>query len=235
MRPNTIKQQSGYSSIIAVVLLLVFGMSGTTLVDMSSIDARIKSQEMQTAQALQVGNGGIQYALEKIKSGLNPNNTTKTLGKGEFQIFTNPQMSQVSVKSTVGEAKTEQVIETPFAKACLNIDTSQTDTTNNILRKINLKKTCHDAVIITSLAMSWSSGSLDPITDIQMNGAVLYGPSGTGTDGEIINILDYTINNAGLNQLDYVFSQAIPLPNTFTLTLFFKDGSETNRVISLLP
>ena len=64
-----LKNETGYSIIVAIVIFTVLSMMGTAMIDMTSFDARIKSQEVQALQSTEIGNAGIQYALEKITVG----------------------------------------------------------------------------------------------------------------------------------------------------------------------
>ena len=230
-----LKNETGYSIIVAIVIFTVLSMMGTAMIDMTSFDARIKSQEVQALQSTEIGNAGIQYALEKIKGGENPNNVTKNLGYGQFQISTDPASSRITINGQVGASTKVQTLSALFSKECIEINTTQTEAHLNLLRKIRLKKTCNDAFTIDKIRLFWDSGGPNSISEIQMDTATIYGPGLNGNPNEILNVSDSAINNDGWHNLEFYFSQNVDLPNNFIITFFFLDESEKSANFSLPP
>lgn len=235
MKAPHITSSHGYSSLIAVFLLFVMSFTGTTLIDMTSADVRIKSQELETTQALQVGNGGIQFALKMLKSGKNPNAVSRQLGQGEFTISTAPTQRQVSVWSRVGEAEKTQLIETPFSNNCVEVDTSHGFVDGNAIKDIRIRKACHDAINITALDLKWVGDPLEPIDKITVNTNPVYGPGGTGNNGEILDILQLSLMDNGWYQIEYHFSEPIVSPTHFTLDIHFEDDSYHSTTFDIIP
>lgn len=223
---NRFNNNRGYLIIYAVVLIMAMGFLGTTVIDITSVDARTRSHEVQNIQALQLGNGGLQYALERLKNGFDTNNITKTLGNGEFEISTVPASSEVFVTAKVGDSAKTLKIRARFSKDCLEIDTSQIAAQNNFIEKIRFRKTCNSTAYLTHLSLNWQSGVANKITSIISNSVdTIYGPGGNGNPGEQLDVTDQTLSSGSWNRLDFEMAQPAATPDNFTVTLFFADGS----------
>lgn len=231
---DLLKKNHGYTSILSIVVLTILGLMGSSIVNMSSTGVRMKGQEVQTSQAVYVGNAGIQYALLKLKNGLNPNNVTKTIGAGEFTITTNPTIQEVAVSSSVGESQKSQKLQTAFTAQCLEIDpTPHVIENNNALKQIRVRKTCHAAAILTAIKLSWTNGGANNIDEIEMGPSSIHGPGGIGSMNATIDTVDSSLTNGNWVNLNFYFDDPIVIPNNYTLTLIFMDESSTTSNFSL--
>lgn len=149
----------GYTLIATVITLMLVGYMGASLVESLSADAADTSGELQSTQALHIGNGGIQYALDKINDGLSPDVTGKPLGVGYFDVVTNPAGQTFAVTAYAGLAKKDQSISTTFAQQCVDIDVTTATYDQKELQGIELVKTCNKAAIVSDVVVEWNWGA----------------------------------------------------------------------------
>lgn len=150
------KKERGSSLIGAILLILIFGFAGSSAVQVSTIEKEASSNEMQTEQALYVGQAGIERAERMLDFGLNPVVVNQSFGNGGFTTLTYPASSLVTVSSTVGNASKTQSINADFSKDCVTIDTSGAYTEGANLRNVRLIKSCNTAAIVSKMIVDWN-------------------------------------------------------------------------------
>lgn len=148
--------QNGYTLIATVITLMLVGYMGASLVESLGADSADTAGELQNIQALQIGNGGIQYALDKINDGLSPDTTDKPLGVGTFDVVTNPAGQTFTVTAHAGLAKKTQSVSTTFAQQCVDIDVTTASYDQKELQGIELVKTCNKAAVISDVVVEWN-------------------------------------------------------------------------------
>lgn len=232
-RISPLKKNSGYSSIIAIVVITVLSFLSTTILDMTSVDSQIKNHDLQSSQSLLIGNAGIQFALFKLNNGLSPSNITKNLNGGQFTITTHPATSKVTVTSQIGEAQDTQSISTKFSHDCTTIDLGLTVINADKVDLIRFKKECHAKIILTGMILHWTDGGSNPITAVKVDESVVYGPEGSINPGSVIDIPDWVVSDSIYHKIRFQFTGAVTSPNTFLLTLIFKDESEKSVQFNL--
>lgn len=227
------KKDGGYSSIIAIVVITILSFLSTTILDMTSVDSQIKNHDLQSSQSMLIGNAGIQYALFKLNNGLSPSNTTKNLNGGQFTITTQPATSKVTVTSQIGDAQDTQSISTKFSHDCTTINLDLTVINADKVDDIRFKKECHTKIILTALVLDWDSGGSNPITAVKVDESVVYGPEGSTNPGSVIDIPDWVVSDSIFHKIRFQFAGTVTSPNTFLLTLIFKDESEKSVQFNL--
>lgn len=206
MKTQTIKNvrnNRGSSLIAALMALVVLGLAGMALVEMGASESSNSTNEIQTDQALYVGQAGIEYALQKIGMGQSPNVTNKSFGTGTFTITSDPVASLVTVASKVGPSKKIQTIHANFGHDCIHFDVSGAYTHNQDLFNVKLVKTCNTQVTLTKMWVDWNwstcvKNAVDPYWDCPNNHTTDHNHGGSNLKMMAINGTD--IYNPGLGK-----------------------------------
>lgn len=149
----------GSGLLVAVAMLGLIAIMGVAVTNIVSTDSSESVNDLQLSQALQVGNGGIQYALDKISNGQDPTVTDKALGMGTFSVTTDPSVGTVTVSSVVGNAKKVQTVNTNFAANCVYLDVTPASVTGPYLQNMELVKTCNTSAVMTNMVLTWNWGT----------------------------------------------------------------------------
>ena len=156
---NQLFSDKGSSLIGALIILLIVGFTGATLVTMSSGNNAGSVNEMQTQQAFYGGHAGLEMARHDLYNGQNPVVVGQPLGTGALSISTTPSQGLVTVSSQVGQAKKTQTINANFGKDCVLLDTTQAAISNindHDLTGILLTKSCNAAAIASKMYVTWN-------------------------------------------------------------------------------
>lgn len=158
MRSHLINRR-GYTLVSAVITLLLVGYMGATIVESMSADSSDTAGELQGFQALQIGNGGIQFAIDKINDGLSPDVSGKAFSTGTFDVVTNPAGQTFTVTAYAGLAKKTQSMSTTFSQQCVDIDVTTAGYSQKNLTGIELIKTCNNAAVVSAMEVEWNWGA----------------------------------------------------------------------------
>ncbi|MBF0104166.1 MAG: hypothetical protein HQM16_02455 [Deltaproteobacteria bacterium] len=153
---NTLKNNRGSSLLGAVVVMVVLAAAATTVVNISGTDTSSSANHSDSVKALAYGNGGIQWALDKLSKGDDPAVTNKTFdGKGSFDVTTDPAAGTITVTATVGNAVKTQTINANFAGSCVDDVLSTAIKQDNQVFNMSLDKGCNEVAILTKVTVSW--------------------------------------------------------------------------------
>lgn len=224
---SKIGSDRGSSFIGALLLMLIFGFAGTASIQMAATNTLESTNEMQSAQALYIGQGGLEYALNYLDAGYTPAIANKTFGAGNFTVIPDPPSSLITVASQAGDAKRTQSIGALFSKDCVALDTSDSHSEGEELADMKLIKTCNAAAHVTEMIIEWNwdpcvvDAPVDtpmstlkecPVDDgdalvelINLSSTIIYdsvtglgSPVGFGAEsGEEINVVDFTLGANG--------------------------------------
>lgn len=154
-----ILNKRGSSLIASVITLALVGYMGASLLQLGGAGDRAATNEFQTTQAMQAGNGGIQYALQKLEAGLSPDIENKALSTGTFTVETDPVTRQLTVTGKAGLAKKVQNLTTEFTPDVLIVDTTPAFLSPNgkNLEGFEFVKDGHAAAVLTSVKVTWNT------------------------------------------------------------------------------
>lgn len=224
-----LKNQSGMTLLGTLIAVTGIILASSALVRFTSDDMVTSVNEIRANQALHIGNAGLQYALNKLESGINPHGTTKTLATGDFAIQTFPITDTVRSTSHVGAAeRIQKITAKSFAKNCIEIDSSKAKILDNDLKDIYIEKTCNDKIIITDVSFAWESGgSIVHIDHVRMHAgaSIIWGP-GQGNSGEKLDVIDETLIANDFYDIDFLYDSPPPVGVCYTLKLYFSDESQ---------
>jgi len=153
--------QKGSSLIGALMTLMVLGFTGMAAVEMSTGENMASVNDMETQQALYVGQAGIEYAKDKLSQGLSPDINNKSFGRGSFSVVSSPDQSSFQVTSQVGSARRVQTIGANFSKDNTALDLTRAYVDENHLKNVDLVKFGGEAVVITGMIVDWEMGSCE--------------------------------------------------------------------------
>lgn len=153
-----LKNQQGNTLIGALVLMVVLAATAASVVNISGTDSRAYTDNMQSTQALAVGNAGIQWALDKLSNGESPAVTDKAFDKGTFSVVPDANSSLITVIGRVGDAKKTQSINADFSKNCVDLVVSQAFIDGATLQDVKLVKTCNKKAILSKMQLTWDWG-----------------------------------------------------------------------------
>lgn len=148
----------GYSLVGSLILTTVLAMMGATTLYMTSSALEGSTNDTQSVQALQVGNAGIQFALNSLSNGTSPDGVVKNFGAGYFEISADPTTYEIIVDSHVGKAKkTQKINATNWSEFCLNWDTETSTLQDNQITNLKLMKTCNNQATLTAMKLTWTA------------------------------------------------------------------------------
>lgn len=153
---NFRRNEKGTTLVGATIVITLIGTMGLAALELSNEDSGSSTNEMQSFQALQVGNGGIQYALDKIRDGLDPDVVGKTFAQGDFDVVSDATSQIVSITGRVGAAKRTQSVMTSFSQQCVATDVTPASYTQRELNDVEIVKSCNNAAVITSVKFEWN-------------------------------------------------------------------------------
>lgn len=153
---KSFKNEKGISMVGSLIMVTLLAYIGASVTDFTSSDTSSTTNELQTIQALQVGNGGLQEAKEKLTNGESPNVTDKSLGKGTYTTTTNPTTQVVTVVAQVGAAKKTQTLTATFSQQAMDIEVAGAAIKNKDLEDIEAAKSTNNKVILTQMKVEWN-------------------------------------------------------------------------------
>lgn len=156
---RTLCNQKGNTLIGALGVMVVLAYGAMAVVNLSSVESTSYVNSQQGVQALAVGNAGIQWALDKVDNGESPDTTGKVFAQGSFDVVSDPDNSEITVTSYVGNAKKVQTLNADFSWNCVDLDVSETYTDGEQLRGIKLVKTCNTVATVESVSVDWDWSS----------------------------------------------------------------------------
>lgn len=150
------KNEKGSTLIGSLILITTLAYIGVVMSQLTSSDMEIGTNEIQSVQATQVGNAGIQYALDKINQGQSADVENQGFGPGTFTVTTNPNTPEVIVTANVGKAKKVQSLEAFFAQQCNYTDATTVQINGNEIENIEVVKTCNDIAMLSDIQVTWN-------------------------------------------------------------------------------
>lgn len=153
------KDETGGVLVATVILLTLVGFMGAAVLEQTNVDTSSNQNELQSSQALQIGNGGIQYALTKLDQGENPVVQNKPFALGNFSVTTIPATQNIFVTGIKGTAQKNQSLTANFSEQCVAEDEMAASSKNNGLSGIELFQSCHKRSVITSLKVEWNASN----------------------------------------------------------------------------
>lgn len=151
--------ETGGVLIATIIMLTLVGFMGATVLEQTNADTSSNQNELQTSQALHIGNGGIQYALSRLDQGENPVTQNKSFALGNFSIATTPSTQSIFVTGIKGGATKNQNLTANFSEQCVAEDEMVAYSQNKGLRGIELFQSCHKRSVITSLKVEWNASA----------------------------------------------------------------------------
>lgn len=98
-----LKNNSGFGSLMAVLMLMVLSMAGATSMTLMSTDQSGRTMEWSKRQSFYLNQAALEYAQHVVTQGGDPNVVNKPFGPGTFSVTM--AGSQVAVSSQVGVAR----------------------------------------------------------------------------------------------------------------------------------
>lgn len=153
------RNEQGFTLVGAVIALTLAAYMGASLLEVGGTGDGAATNEFQTTQALHVGNGGIQYALQQLEWGLSPDVQDKPFGAGTFTVATDPVTREIAVTGSVGQAKKIQGVTSDFSSDAIDVDATSAflSTDGEDIQGLEIKKYAHAQVLLASLTVSWNS------------------------------------------------------------------------------
>lgn len=223
------------SALLMVVLgMVVMAGMGTSAVSLVSTLESSRTGSMTKEQAFGLAQAGLEYAKERLNHGFSPVVTQQAFGTGTFTVTADPVAGIVTATGQVGTAQAMHTITTNFSKNCAGLDVGTAQSAGPNLESIKLEMDaldCNEESIITHWRVIWDPDLGEKLTLLQVQGDQLVtlfdNPAGYPS-GVVINATDYTLSQAnGLNPINKMrFDTALPVGKTYSITMYFADGSE---------
>jgi hypothetical protein len=127
--------QNGVSLIAAIFIIVVLGFMGVMFLSMINTGSFTAVNDIQSAQALYVAEGGVEFAQLALAQNLDwylsvsdpmssPSSTTLNLGAGSFTVTTNLPGTKLRAKMPIGSTNPARVYTTNrfFTAGCIRIE-----------------------------------------------------------------------------------------------------------------
>lgn len=150
-------QQQGFSLIATVIMLLLTSYLGASVVVMMGADAEAQVNDLSGLRALHIGNGGIQYALERLDFGESPDAAEKPFAAGDFTVATDPDDRVLTVEGRWGIARKIQQVVTDFSADVMEFDVSLAEWDGNSIHGLELAKLEHTRAVLAGMSVVWNT------------------------------------------------------------------------------
>lgn len=202
------KGEKGSSMVSLLIMITLGAYMATSIANLGVSDTTNTTNELQSLQANQIGNGGLQEALQKITNGQSPNVSNKIFGAGSYTIETDPSTQFVTVMSAAGDAKKTQKVTATFSQQAVTMDVTPAAINNMDLIGVELSKSTNKKAILTKLKVEWNwttcaqnltctptTGSAAPLSDPTIGKTTIcHYPSGNPAKKRTISIGTAALN-----------------------------------------
>lgn len=229
----------GYHVFGTIIAIFVLALIGGAILYTSVISEIAKKMSGSKAQAFYIAQAGAEYAMKKFRHPASPVVTEpgKSFSNGTFVIsYADPL---VTVTGRWGEARHTSQFNRPTDAECTPLDASSAilDGASKI-HHIYFEKDCLTQTIIDKMRLSWTPDNGEKIEKVRIdNSYVLYDNTGGQGSGELLELNDYTLSDSTTHEFSKMeFRMSDNLAGkTFTLTVTFKDGSESSPLVFTPP
>lgn len=190
--------EAGGILVSTVILMSFVGVMGAAVIEQTNTDKSSNLNELQSFQALHIGNGGIEYALERLNQGENPAIQNKAFALGEFTINATPETQTLFVNALVGDAKKALSLTTDFSEQCVAEDETAAFAQNKSVNGMELTQSCHKRSVITAMKVEWNSSncvqSLDCAVAESNKEVICHVPPGNPANQHSVTVSDTQID-----------------------------------------
>lgn len=210
MMKKHLNNQKGSTLVGALIMVVLMGYMGASLLNLGGADTSSGTNEMQSSQALEVGNGGIQYALDKLNQGQDPTVSNKALGKGTFTVATNAGGGNLTVTGAVGSARKSQTLDVDYASGCVDLDVTGAyiSSSGKSINGMEVIKSCNAKATITTMVVSWNWGACAQA--LTCDGNTISSPAAADPDSNKVTICHIPPGNPGNAHTISVGASAVP-------------------------
>lgn len=207
---NKLTNEKGSTLVGALIMVVLMGYMGASLLNLGGSDTTSGTNEMQVTQALQVGNGGIQYALDKINQGLSPVVTDQALGVGTFSVAADTPASTVTVTGRVGNARKVQTLDVDYSSSCVALEVAGAyiSSSGKSINGVEVIKSCNAKATITTMSISWNWGACSQA--LVCNGNTVSSPATADPASNKVTICHIPPGNPGNAHTITVGASAVP-------------------------
>lgn len=229
--------------LVAIVILAAMGASSAVLVSNNQTSRMLQlysDQSFATAQA------GIEFALGKIYSGVNPCTSLNINFLGDNFMGDNITITRannlVTVVGTRASSTTTLSVTDPIppnSGQLLQVNTNNAQDAGNgappkklLGVTFQLAPGCGGPVTITTMVVSWTPENDEEVVHIKIDNNNVYNGSGKES-GETININDITINDANVHLINFIRWDDDIQDRLYTIVFNMSDGSNKTVTIDL--
>lgn len=227
---TTLQRLKGYATFGIMITLLTLGMMGFVGIYFTMMSEFSKKQMGVKNQAFYIALAGAEYGMKQFYLSLDPTvvEPGKSLSEGTFIIsYSDPV---VTVTGRLASAQHSLSFNRPSDAKCTPFDTSSVILDgNDKIHHIYFQKNCLFSTIIDKMRLTWNPDNGEKVQKVRLENDYVYNnPTGQGS-GELLELTDFTVTTSGVQTISKI--EFDPVNNvsgkTFTLVVYFKDGSDT--------
>ncbi|MBI4238244.1 MAG: hypothetical protein HY696_07505 [Deltaproteobacteria bacterium] len=232
---SVVGNRRGSAALMAMLGLLLLGGMGATAVSLVSTGEETRATSHASELALGLAQAGVEFGKNRIDQGLNPAVANMPFGQGTFTVVPMPNTSQLAATGAVGLVRRNFLLTTQYAKDCGDLNFQNAHSAGKKIEGAKLLKNCLSKATITQWNISWAPDAGEKTVKLQVQGdaiVTLYDNPAGFASGTTIDATDYVLTKGPgvpepINKIE--FDTPLPAGKTYTVTLFFSDGSSVTR------
>ena len=221
-----INNQNGFSSVAAVMTLILLSITGLTVGYLTAVGEEEKTSQLSGAEAYYIAHAGSEHAIKKIYSSESPlvSEPGIDFGRGSFIVAQSGNVLTITGRS--GNATRTMSMTSPTQADCTPFDVSNAIMDgNDKLHHIYFNKICLTQTTVDKMILSWTPDNGEKVEKVRIENTYVYNnPLGQGS-GELLELANYTVNNANQNEISKIEFDSSMEDNIFTLTIIMLDQS----------
>lgn len=237
-----LRSSKGMSLLGALVAMLVLAAMGASMATLVATNQVTRSLQYTADQSFSSAQSALEVVLGYIHSGANPcSYVDRDFDFAGSDINVNRANGRIYVTADNGGSNTAVSIVDPDpsnAGDTLLIDTgSAQDASNGAPPKkligviLQLDPGCGTAVTLTSMVVTWTPEYGEDVEQIKLDNLNIYNSSEGAESGELIDVTDTTINDAGEHPINFIRWGDTIQNRLYTIQFNFSDGS--NKVVTV--
>lgn len=228
------RQDRGFSTIAALLLLSTFAAVGSVLAYMTSAGHQSRTNHYQSMQSMYVSNAAIEYSLKNIYDhGTGEVAIPVSFGAGSFTV--SRAGATLTATGSAGETVRSFRFDSPTETDCTTLNTSGANLqmSGSRIAGITITKTCLVQITIISMQFSWVPNGSQLLRVIRVQGQTVYDNPVGVPSGTFIDIADVVMTVDHVYQLSNVDFYGSIAGTTVTMTISMADG--TSQTVSFTP
>ncbi len=219
---------SGFSILAVILVMLVLSIMGLTVGYLTAVSEMSNTNQMSSVKAYYIAAAGVEYSIKQIyDAAANTVNVPEPgMAVGSESFIVSQVNTSITITGRSGNANRVLHVSSPSNADCTPFDVSHANLDmNDTLHHIYFNKTCLQTTVIDKMQMSWIPDNGEKIQKVRMGNTYVYNNAAGQGSGQILELADYTVNDASQQEISKIQFNNTISGKTFTLTMIMIDGS----------